>query len=138
MIMCKPKHSDKRCSDDVWVKWDWHRFPGDESHTQSTQESKLREQEEYKAERETDRDLKKPIPQLVADFNMVTQHSLPNEKISLDTKYILQAQKRMVAMMAKVAMENSRTNKVIIILTIFMIILTIIIATLTAILAQRN
>lgn len=87
-----------------------------------------------KAERQTDMDLKKAIPQLVTDFNEIVETlehpELLKKTWEENTKFLLSAQSRMVAMMAKVAMANNR-------MTIVLIFLTAVIAFLTGLLAFK-
>ncbi|MGD0915702.1 MAG: hypothetical protein ABSB22_04500 [Thermodesulfobacteriota bacterium] len=143
----RPKHGEKDCPKDAWKRWKWVRYPGDESHTEDAEHREIRETRERSAERETDRDLKKPIPQLVADFNTVVEHlmedrnkekkeekkeqQMEEKRISQDTIYMLAAQRRLVAMMAEVAISNNRMAWV-------MLCLTVIIAALTAVLVLKG
>ena len=87
-----------------------------------------------KAERQTNMDLKKPIPELVTDFNEITEilehPELLKKTWEENTKFLLRAQSRMVAMMAKVAISNNR-------MTIVLIVLTAVIAFLTGLLAFK-
>jgi hypothetical protein len=63
--------------------------------------------QELKAEFETDEDLNKPIPQLVCEFNL----QIPKLSTgATEERIILIAQKRMVAMMAQVAMKNDEVS----------------------------
>ena len=108
------KHEEKECSE-PWVKWKRMRFP------------KVPEEweEELRAEADSDRDLKKSIPQLISDFN-VKANEAGKLKYNPDTNLMLDAQRRMVAMMGKVAMSNDRMALAMIGLTTILIVLTII------------
>lgn len=123
------KHPDNRCKQ-PWFKWKWERFPGTPTNEEM---DKDRYEMEREAEFETDGDLVKPIPQLVCDFNFEAQKSL-KEDCSIDTRLLLNAQKRMVAMMAQVAMESRRISRWMLILTIAILLLTL----LTVIMAWRD
>jgi hypothetical protein len=123
----RPKHGEKECPKDAWKRWKWIRYPGDEPHTESPEYREKRKAREYKAERETDRDLNKSIPQLVADFNKVVEHLLQDGHLRRredDTIYLLTAQRRMVAMMAKVAIEHMKISRWMLVLTIAIFFLT--------------
>lgn len=115
----KKKHREKNCKE-PWIRWTRKRFP-----------TKLPNQEdlkyELKAEEETDRDLSKPIPQLLCDFHDQAEQAL--DKASIETQLILNANKRMVAMMAKVAISNNRMSVVIAFLTAAILVFTIVLAT---------
>jgi hypothetical protein len=61
-----------------------------------------------RSEIETDRDLIKPIQQLVCDFHETLARADDERVGSLDyAKWMAHAQKRMVSMMAKVAISNN-------------------------------
>lgn len=65
-----------------------------------------------RAEIETNRDLAKPIEQLVCDFHdmaekVINQNSPEAQNASW---YLIQAEKRMVSMMARVALEHKRSS----------------------------
>jgi hypothetical protein len=153
MNKSRPKHGEKGCPEDAWKEWEWIRYPGDESHTEEPKYRAIREETEYRAERETDRDLEKSIPQLVADFNTVVEHLIEDrgkeDKEGLgirgDTIYLLAAQSRMVAMMAQVAMKHIdisesivELNRHIDKLTKVLIIITIVLGTLALLLPFRE
>lgn len=74
-----------------------------------------------RAEFETERDLMKSIEQLLCDVHEETHNESRNELAN-----IASAQKRMVSLMARVALSNNRTNNILIILTIIIGILTFI------------
>lgn len=74
-----------------------------------------------RAEIETERDLMKPIEQLLCDVHEETHNESRSELANLAS-----AQKRMVSMMARVEISNNQTNRILIILTIIIGILTFI------------
>jgi hypothetical protein len=110
------EHEEEPC-EEPWFDWKWKRFPG---HARTDAELKR----ERNAERETDRDLTKSIPQLLADFNNVAELSLQEGRASEETKLLINAQKRMVAMMAKVGMEHITLSRRMLGLTIGIVLLT--------------
>jgi hypothetical protein len=122
------EHEERECSE-PFINWYWMRFPG---HKRTDAEPKR----ERKAERETDRDLTKSIPQLLTDFCNVAELSL--ERASEETKLLIGAHKRMVAIMAKVGMEHSRLSKIMVWLTIAIVFLGLVTAALTAVLIESN
>jgi hypothetical protein len=79
-----------------------------------------------RSEIETDRDLIKPIEQLVCDVHEEIHNTNGTELGNLSC-----VQKRMVSMMARVALSNDRLTKQLIGLTWVIIILTLIICVLT-------
>ncbi len=92
----------------------WKRKNFDESKLPAP--DKVRERSEI----ETDRDLAKPIEQLLCDVH----EEIHNDKrASLEN--IASAQKRMVSMMARVAISSERLNKKIFLLTLVLTVLTI-------------
>lgn len=97
-------HGERKC-DQPRMDWEWMRFPGSSMKSEMTEQERHRE---FEAEFETDGDLRKSIPQLVCDFNVevlkLSPRKVPEERI------ILTAQKRMVAMMAQVAMNNEKVS----------------------------
>lgn len=106
------KHPETRC-DQPWFDWTWKRLPG----TPMIGEKPKDEIEmELRSEFETDGDLNKSIPQLVCDFNFEVLKALKipdkkerNEKIDMEL-LSLSAQKRMVAMMAQVAIKHEEVS----------------------------
>jgi hypothetical protein len=72
-------------------------------------------------ELETDRDLDKPLEQLVCDV-----HEETNKNNRTPIENIAHAQKRMVSMMARIAKSNEKLTKWIIGLTVVIIIMTLI------------
>lgn len=90
----RKKHSEKQCAE-PWFEWERIRFP------------QIPEgwEKEIKAEAETDGDLMKSIPQLVCDFNFEVQKFPPSEEL----KFFI-ALKRMMAMMAQMAMKNDKVS----------------------------
>jgi hypothetical protein len=79
------------------------------------------------AERETKRDLQKPIQQLICDVHegMHDPNKSPEERL-------LYMSGRTVSMMGRVALEHERTSKRLVWLTWFLILLTILLAIETA------
>jgi hypothetical protein len=67
-----------------------------------------------RAEIETNRDLQKPIEQLLCDFHdmaeLVIANASEQEKATISW-YMINAQKRMVGMMAKVALSNDQLSR---------------------------
>ncbi|MEP6950204.1 MAG: hypothetical protein ABI863_13045 [Ginsengibacter sp.] len=85
-----------------------------------------------RAEIETDRDLIKPIQQLLCDVQEETHN--PNRT---EIQNVASAQKRMVSLMARVAMTNDRLSKKIYWLTFLMTIMTLAICIMTYILVRK-
>jgi hypothetical protein len=64
---------------------------------------------DQRAEKETDRDLTKPIEQLLCDFHDMAEQGSPGRELGgYPVQAMLHAQKRMVGMMARVALSNDR------------------------------
>lgn len=83
------------------------------------------------AETETNRDMRKPIQQLICDVHEeVLDPSRPVEQ------NLVHATKRMVSMMGRVALENDRSNQLLILLTRVLVILTMAIVVLTIVMAK--
>ena len=82
---------------------------------------------EQRAEIETTRDLSKPVEQLVCDFHDIAELALATDKPqSVDMNVLLmQAEKRLVSLMGRVAIEHKRTSDFLVILTIILGVLTI-------------
>jgi len=87
-------------------KPDWKRKDFDLNHLQG------REPRE-RAEIETNRDLAKPIEQLVCDFHDMAELVInPAAAQAADLNwFLIQAQKRMVSLMGRVAIEHERSSK---------------------------
>jgi hypothetical protein len=67
---------------------------------------------EDRAEKETDRDLTKSIEQLLCDFHDMAEHGSPGGEMGgYPVQAMLHAQKRMVSMMAKVALSNEAVQR---------------------------
>jgi hypothetical protein len=81
------------------------------------------------AEEETNKDLRKPIQQLICDVHEEALH--PNRRIE---ENLLHANKRMVSMMGRVALAQERSNKLLIWLTVVLIGLTVVLIGLTVVL----
>jgi hypothetical protein len=86
-----------------------------------------------KAEIETDRDLAKPIEQLLCDVHEETHN--PNRSAEENSA---SAQKRMVSLMARVAISNDRNAKLMTYLTWAIAIMTLAIVVLTIVLIVRE
>jgi len=78
------------------------------------------------AEAETNRDLKKPIQQLLCDV-----HEEVHQTDRSVEENIIHANKRMVSMMARVALSNERYSGILLKLTWVLVFLTIILAIMT-------
>ena len=78
------------------------------------------------AEAETNRDLKKPIQQLLCDV-----HEEVHQTHRSVEENIIHANKRMVSMMARVALSNERYSGVLLKLTRILVALTIVLAVMT-------
>ena len=122
--MAKQKHPEDD-EPEAWVKWRRKRFPAKRPNQDDLAI-------ELEAELETDRDLSKPIPQLLCDFHDQAERALKSGDPS--TRLVLNAQKRMVAMMAKVAMKNQTLSSIMIGLTIVIAALTVALVGLTIVL----
>ncbi len=79
------------------------------------------------AENETDRDLQKPIQQLLCDV-----HEEVHQKHRTKIQNLIHANKRMVSMLARVALSNEKSNKFMVRLTWALVYLTIFLLILTA------
>jgi len=66
-----------------------------------------------RAELETNRDLSKPLEQLVCDFHDMAELVInPNDANAANINwFMIQAQKRMVSLMGRVAIEHERSSK---------------------------
>ncbi|MBP9152009.1 MAG: hypothetical protein KBF73_06970 [Flavobacteriales bacterium] len=73
-----------------------------------------------RSELETNRDLIKPIEQLVCDV-----HEETHQQDRTELENIACAQKRMVSMMARMSISNERMTKQIMLLTYFIFVLTL-------------
>ena len=85
------------------------------------------------AEEETDKDLRKPIQQLIFDVH----------EEALDTRRpiehnLVHATKRMVSLMGRVALEHERSSNMLLWLTWVIVILTVAITALTVVLLVRT
>ncbi len=107
-------------------KPNWKRLTFDESILNNLSDDRRR------AEIETDRDLIKPIQQLVCDVHEETHN--PNRT---EAQNIASANKRIVSLMARVALSNDRLNKKIYSLTLAMTIMTFAICAMTYILLRK-
>jgi len=85
------------------------------------------------AEKETNKDLRKPVQQLICDvFEEILN---PNRTIEENLNHTI---KRQVSMMGRVALEHERTSKWLIRFTVALVVLTIVIVVLTAALLVRD
>ncbi len=103
-----------------------------------------------KAELETDRDLQKPVQQLVCDVHGECLCPLPeraqeeteehwNQRlIVLQMQRFIGAQKRMVSMMGRVAWEHERTSRLLVWLTGVLIVMTGVLVWLTLVLVRNG
>jgi hypothetical protein len=112
----RPKHSDKR-TDEPFLDWGWMRFSPTPINEEMQKRDKPRYDMELEAEKETDRDLTKSIPQLVCDFNFEAQKAERIPAFPLELRLLLKAQSHMVAMMAQVAIKHEEVSKQIVKLT---------------------
>jgi hypothetical protein len=96
-------HGERKC-DQPWTNWEWMRFPGSPMKSEMNKEKRGME---FEAEFETDGDLTKSIPQLVCDFNFEILKLGIGAK---EERILLTALKRMVAMMAQVAMKSDKVS----------------------------
>lgn len=87
-----------------------------------------------RAELETERDLQKPIQQLVCDVHEEIINPLPPQHTN---ERLVGAQKRMVSMMGRVALEHERSTTVLVRLTWALVFLTIAIIALTAVMLVK-
>jgi hypothetical protein len=83
---------------------------------------------EQKPKNDSDSILKKSIPDLLRDFNIAANEAYLNV-VPRETQIILDAQRCMVAMMAKVAISSNRMSWFITILTAAILALTLVLAT---------
>jgi hypothetical protein len=86
-----------------------------------------------RAEMETNRDLVKPIQQLVSDVHEETHN--PNRT---ELQNIASAQKRMVSMMARLAISNDRLTRKMVCLTWAIAIMTLAILLLTCLILSKS
>ena len=92
--------------------------------------------ERHRAEIETNRDLSKPIEQLVCDFHDIAEIALagkppdPADPNSL----LIHAEKRMVSLMGRVALAHERTSRWLVALTVIGLLLTAVLTWLTFVL----
>jgi hypothetical protein len=86
-----------------------------------------------RSEIETDRDLIKPIQQLVCDV-----HEETHDANRTEIQNVAGAQKRMVSLMARIAISNDRLSKKIYWLTLVMTIMTLAICIMTYILLRKG
>jgi hypothetical protein len=93
-----------------------------------------------RAEIETTRDLSKPTEQLVCDFHDLAEEVIdPNSEKSININwFLLQAQKRMVSLMGRVALEHRRNSILLIWLTVVLVIMTLVLVWLTIVLVKHG
>jgi hypothetical protein len=92
-----------------------------------------------RAEIETTRDLSKPIEQLVCDYHDIAELVIdPNAAKAADMNwFLIQAQKRMVSLMGRVALEHERSSRLLVRLTWVLVFLTIAIVGLTIVMLAK-
>ena len=92
-----------------------------------------------RAEIETARDLAKPIEQLVCDFHDIAEIALA--KTSPDdvnaNSLLIQAEKRMVSLMGRVALAHERSSRLLVWLTVVLVVLTAVLVWLTIVLTTH-
>lgn len=93
-----------------------------------------------RAEIETARDLSKSTEQLVCDFHDIAEEVIdPNSAKSANINwYLLQAQKRMVSLMGRVALEHRRNSILLVWLTVVLVIMTAVLIWLTIVLVKSG
>jgi hypothetical protein len=88
--------------------------------------------ERERAELETNRDLSKPIEQLVCDFHDIAEVAMTAQGTKIDMNMLqMQAEKRMVSLMGRVAIEHQRSSKLLVWLTVVLVIMTSVLIWLT-------
>lgn len=101
----------------------FHKDPKQKWTRMIFDESKLKGlSDRQRSEIETDRDLIKPVEQLVCDVHEETHNSNRTE-----LQNIASAQKRMVSMMARVAKSNDRMTRQMVVLTVAIAAMTLMI-----------
>ena len=102
------------------------------------------------AEVETDRDLQKPVQQLVCDVHEECLCPLPdraqgetdehwNQRLAvLQLQRLIGAQKRMVSLMGRVAWEHERTSRMLVWLTVVLVVMTAVLIWLTIVLIRHG
>lgn len=100
----RKKHLDRRSNEPI-LDWEWMRFFPTTTNEEMQKIHDPRYEIELRAEKETDRDLTKSIQQLVCDFNFEVEKAHSMTFPLVDT-LMLEAQRRMVAMMARVAIKH--------------------------------
>ncbi|MGA3209527.1 MAG: hypothetical protein ABSE05_17095 [Syntrophales bacterium] len=109
----------------------WKRInlesPGQRSLTETDPERRRQ------CEEDTNKDLRKPIQQLICDVH--EEASDPDRSLELSQ---LLATRRMVSMMGRVALEHERSSKILVRLTWVLVILTISILVLTGIILAKT
>ena len=91
-----------------------------------------------RAEIETTRDLSKSIEQLVCDFHDIAEVAMaPGVTKAIDMNMLsLQAQKRMVSLMGRVAIEHKRNSDWLVRLTCVLVVMTAVLIWLTIVLVR--
>jgi hypothetical protein len=124
-IMTKPQYTPEPRKQ--WIRKDYDL---DYLHGKSPRE---------RAEIETSRDLSKPIEQLVCDFHDVAEIALAKtqpDEVNANS-LLIHAEKRMVALMGRVALAHERTSRWLVWLTVVLVLLTAVLVWLTVVLATR-
>ncbi len=92
--------------------------------------------ERERAEIETNRDLSKPIEQLVCDFHDIAEVAMtPGVAAAADMNMLqIQAEKRMVSLMGRVAIEHERSSNRLVWLTWALAVMTFVLIAMTGVL----
>jgi hypothetical protein len=111
-------------------KWTRKNFDPQNLHGKSTRD---------RAEIETSRDLVKPIEQLVCDFHDIAEIALSKtspDDVNANT-LLIQAEKRMVSLMGRVALAHERSSRWLVGLTVVLVFLTAVLVWLTIVLTTH-
>lgn len=102
------------------------------------------------SETETDRDLQKPVQQLICDVHEECLCPLPdktqgetdehwNQRLAvLQLQRLIGAQRRMVSMMGRVALEHERSSRLLVWLTVVLVVMTAVLIWLTIVLVRHG
>lgn len=114
----------------MWDYTKWKRIDFESSGQRSLSETDRAFRNQ--AEEETNRDLCKPIQQLMCDVH----EEVLNQKRPVEEN-LLHATRRMVSMMGRVALEHERSSKVLVRLTWVLVVLTVAIIFLTIVMLVK-